>query len=178
MSTDSITATSQDTQANWTKVGNSVHLFTKNNEITDQKSQYGFIVNITSGGDVHQVWMTQTTGSLYHRGANASGWSGSWRRIIDNTELAGSKAAIGCLNTFSTDWTKIPTLNTLAHWDGAHSTSSDGATHYSSLTYCIKGAFGNIVTRTISGVNNYAVSDLYSFGATGSSILERCMRYE
>ena len=165
--TNSITTPTQDTQANWLKVGNSVHYFSKTGEITDQKSQYGFVVNITNGSsDVHQVWMTQTTGSLYHRGANNSGWSGTWRRIIDSTELVAVKNSVGCLNSFDKDWSKIPYLTTLAYWDGAHSISTDGNTHYSSLAYCNQGAFGNIVTRTVSGVNNWAVSDLYKFGKT------------
>jgi hypothetical protein len=29
--------------------------------------------------------MTQASGSLYHRGGNASGWSGSWREILDGS---------------------------------------------------------------------------------------------
>lgn len=28
--------------------------------------------------------MTQNTGNLYHRGGNASGWSGTWRTILDS----------------------------------------------------------------------------------------------
>ena len=167
--TNSITTPKQDTQANWLKVGNSVHFFDKTGEITDQKSQYGFVVNMTNGiSDVHQVWMTQTTGSLYHRGANNTGWSGTWRRIIDDADLVAIKNSTGCLNSFNTDWTMIPHLSTIAYWDGAHSTSSDGGTHYSSLAYCVKGAFGDIVTRTASGVNNYNVTDLYNFGAKAS----------
>lgn len=169
MGTDSITATSQDTQPNWLKVGNSVHYFSKANELINQPSQYGFVVNTTNGvSDLHQLWMTQPSGSLYHRGANHSGWSGSWRRIIDSTELVGSRSSVGCLNNFNTDWSKIPSLNTLAYWDGAHSTSTDGGTHYSSLAYCVKGPFGNIVTRNVAGVNKYAVSDMYDFGATST----------
>ena len=110
--------------------------------------------------------MTQTTGSLYHRGANNSGWSGTWRRIIDSAELVAIKNSVGCLNSFDKDWTKIPYLSTLAYWDGAHSISTDGKKHYSSLAYCNQGAFGNIVTRTVSGVNNWVVTDLYNFGKT------------
>ena len=151
MGTDSITTPTQDTQSNWAKVGNSVHFFTKTGEITDQKSQYGFVVNITNeASDVHQVWMTQTSGSLYHRGGNNSGWSGTWRRIIDSTELVNNKNSTGCLNTFNTDWSKIPSLNTLAYWDGAWGMNDAKTWHYSNLEYCKIGKFGSGAIRNIT----------------------------
>ena len=144
MGTNSITTTTQDTQANWAKVGNSVHFFTKNGEIIDQKSQYGFLLNITSGIDIHQVWMTQTTGNLYHRGANADGWNGSWRKIIDDANVVATKYAVGSINDFDTDWGKVASLNMLAYWNGRFNSKD------SSLSYCRLGAFGSGAIRNIT----------------------------
>ena len=56
--------------------------------MTDQPSQYGFLINIPYGpsgnyGEVQQVWASQHTRALYHRGGNASGWT-SWKQMIDS----------------------------------------------------------------------------------------------
>lgn len=48
----------------------------------------------------------------------------------------------------------IPTVNTLAYWNGRYNSSS------SNLTYCVKGAFGNAVT--------YGVDDATANGALGT----------
>lgn len=83
--TNTITSTTNDTTANWGAHGNSVHWYTATGQLTNQPSQWGYILNIGSGSEVHQMWMTQASGDMYHRGGNASGWSGSWRRILDTS---------------------------------------------------------------------------------------------
>ena len=40
------------------------------------------------GSDVHQIWCTQPSGALFHRGGNSSGWSGTWREIVDSSNYA------------------------------------------------------------------------------------------
>lgn len=83
--TDTITSTANDTTANWGNQGNSVHFYTKTGQLTNQPSQWGYILNIGKTNEVHQIWMTQASGDLYHRGGNASGWSGTWRKILDDS---------------------------------------------------------------------------------------------
>lgn len=81
----SITSTAADTTTNWGALGNTIHFYLQKNQLTDQPSNYGLLVNFNnSGSEVHQLWMTQATGSIYHRGGNGSGWQGTWRELIDS----------------------------------------------------------------------------------------------
>ena len=52
-----------------------------------------------------------------------------------------SKGALGWSSSIGTN---IPTLNTIAYWNGAYANTS------SNLAYCVKGAFGDIVTHNAS----------------------------
>lgn len=83
-----ITAKSSDTTANWGAQGPGVFWYTTSGQLTDQPSQYGFVTNITCNSgtsEVHQLWATQSSGNLAHRGGNSSGWSGTWRTILDSS---------------------------------------------------------------------------------------------
>lgn len=81
---NTINSTANDTTTKWGLYNNSIHFYSNTNRLTDQPSQYGFLHNISSGNaEVHQVWYEQASGSVYHRGGNASGWAGSWRRFLD-----------------------------------------------------------------------------------------------
>lgn len=156
MGKDSITTKTQDTVANWVKTNNSVHFFSALDELTDQPSQYGFIFNISNGSaEVHQLWMTQSSGNMAHRGGNKYGWDGTWRTILDSTnystyalpasKVVASKYSQTDLTALAgSDWSMIPTLNTLAYWNGRFNSSS------SSLAYCKLGAFGSGATKNIS----------------------------
>ena len=79
-----------DTVTTWGKQLNSVHYI--NGEsiqvITDAPSSYALIFNMTMESDIHQIWCTQPSGSLHHRGGNGNGWSGTWREIADSTNYA------------------------------------------------------------------------------------------
>lgn len=79
-----------DTVTTWGEQLNSVHFI--NNEssqiVTDNPSTWGMILNMTMGSDVHQIWCTQPTGALFHRGGNSAGWSGTWRKIVDSSNYA------------------------------------------------------------------------------------------
>ena len=99
---NTITSTSDDTVSNWGYHCNSVHWFTQNNCLIDQPNQWGFLQNYSTGGaEVHQLWFTQASGSIYHRGGNASGWSGSWREILDSSNFKNlvTPSAIGAFST-------------------------------------------------------------------------------
>ena len=80
----------RDTVTTWGEQLNSVHFI--NNEssqiVTDNPSTWGMIFNMAMGSDVHQIWCTQPTGALFHRGGNSAGWSGTWREIVDSSNYA------------------------------------------------------------------------------------------
>ena len=83
--TDTITSTANDTTAKWGAQGTSVHWYTKTGQLTDQPNQWGYLLNIGQSSEVHQLWMTQSSGDLKHRGGNSSGWSETWRTILDTS---------------------------------------------------------------------------------------------
>ena len=156
MGTNSVTAVGEDTVINWGPCRNSVHYFSKTGVLKDQPSQYGFVLNISNGErEVHQLWMTQASGNMAHRGGNAQGWSGTWRTILDSANvssyaLTSASVANGNfkrsdLTTLAgSDWKKISALSVIAYWNGRFNTSD------SSLEYCILGKFGSGAVRNIT----------------------------
>ena len=80
----------EDTTVNWGAKGPCYAWYNANgvSSVTDQPSQYGFLINIPYGpsgnyGEARQIWASQHTGGFYHRGGNASGWT-SWKQMIDS----------------------------------------------------------------------------------------------
>ena len=88
----SIIGSTDDTTANWGNEGNLATVFYNvTGKITDQPSQYGLLLNLTNGpssSEVHQIWATQSSGNLAHRGGNSSGWNGTWRTILDSSNYS------------------------------------------------------------------------------------------
>ena len=83
--TNTIKSTTDDTTANWGNKGFGLHFNSVTGQLIDQPSQWGFILNLTSGTtEVYQIWTTQASGNMAHRGGNANGWNGSWRTIYDS----------------------------------------------------------------------------------------------
>lgn len=78
-----ITSTSNDTTTNWGNKGTCVCFYSTSGCLVDQPSQYGILVSFSHGAEVHQIWMTQASGKVYHRGGNTSGWSGTWTNMVD-----------------------------------------------------------------------------------------------
>ena len=70
-----------------------------------------------------------------------------------------SAQALGWTSTIGT--TKIPTINAIAYWNGAHSGTS------SNLQYCDRGRFGTIVTKN---VGDYAAARHTHSGLVGDII--------
>ena len=91
--TNTINSTANDTTAKWGEQKNSVHWYTTANQLNGQPSQWGYLVNIGQNSEVHQIWMTQASGDLLHRGGNGSGWSGSWRTILDTSNYSNHVAS-------------------------------------------------------------------------------------
>lgn len=81
---NTITTTANDTTANWGGLGCTVHFYTTAGQLVGQPHQYGLLVNYNYGSEVHQLWMTQASGSMHHRGGNSNGWSGGWRCLVDD----------------------------------------------------------------------------------------------
>lgn len=101
---NTINSTANDTTTKWSSYNNSIHYYSNVEQLTDQPSQYGFLHNISRGeAEVHQVWYEQASGSVYHRGGNASGWAGSWRRFLDTgnyTSYVPTKTGEGASGTW------------------------------------------------------------------------------
>lgn len=79
-----------DTVTTWGEQLNSVHFINNDSTqiVTDNPSTWGMIFNMTTNSEVHQIWCTQPTGALFHRGGNSAGWSGTWREIVDSSNYA------------------------------------------------------------------------------------------
>ncbi len=77
-----------DTPLNFAQHYTSANFITAVGQVTGQPSQYGFILTVGwPGSDCHQIWMTQPSGRIYHRGGNSNGWSGSWRRMLCDDDV-------------------------------------------------------------------------------------------
>lgn len=92
---NTITSTTDDTTTNWGKHGISAHFYTATGQLIDQPAQWGYVLNIGSSSEIHQIWMTQSSGSMYHRGGNASGWAGTWREVLDSENYTKYIASSG-----------------------------------------------------------------------------------
>ncbi len=82
-----ISSNNLDTPLNFAQHGVSANFITALKQVTDQPCQYGMLLTVgSSGSDCHQIWMSQPNGSVYHRGGNSSGWSGTWYRLLSSNE--------------------------------------------------------------------------------------------
>lgn len=75
---DTITSTANDLSSNWGQYGLSYHFNTKTGQLIDQPSQWGYVLTLGTGSEVHQMYFTQPSGGVYHRGGNGDGWKNSW----------------------------------------------------------------------------------------------------
>ena len=87
--TNTISSTTNDTVANWDALGNSVHYYNTTGCLIDQPNQYGVLLNFTNNQkNIHQFWLSQPSGNVYHRGGNANGWSKTWQAFVDSNNVA------------------------------------------------------------------------------------------
>lgn len=82
-----ISAVANDTTANWANLGSGYAWYSADGLLNDQPAQYGFLLNYVNGSDVFQIWNCQNSGPVYTRSGNASGWSGSWKKLIDSSSI-------------------------------------------------------------------------------------------
>ena len=163
-----ITKVADDTVAKWGAYGpGATAFYSATGQLTDQPGQWGFIQNImtTTGAELHQIWATQASGDMYHRGGNASGWSGTWRKFLDSTNY----------NTYS------PTLT----GGGASGTWGISITgNAATATKATQDGAGNVITskyvtldtaQTISGTKTMTgslkVSGRYAGGGDDEGII-------
>ena len=149
---NTISSTANDTTANWVQQNNSVHWYSTARQITNQPSEYGFLVNLASGGDVHQIWMTQSAGNMYHRGGNGSGWNGdTWRTILDSSNFTSYS----------------PTLSgggAIGTWGISITGNANTATSASKLTTA-----RNIGKASFNGTSDIYLSDIMGRADTSST---------
>jgi hypothetical protein len=148
--TNTINSTANDTTANWGAHGHSVHWYTQSGCLNGQPSQYGYILNLGSGTEVHQLWMTQASGNLAHRGGNGSGWNGSWKTILDSSNFTSYAASanhshsnyaasshthnmISMKSSHVSDWTSSSAMNGKTYMGGWHGNLTSGTAGYISL---------------------------------------------
>ena len=163
-----ITKVADDTVAKWGAYGpGATAFYSATGQLTDQPGQWGFVQNImtTTGTELHQIWATQASGDMYHRGGNASGWSGTWRKFLDSINY----------NTYS------PTLT----GGGASGTWGISITgNAATATKATKDGAGNVITskyvtldtaQTISGTKTMTgslkVSGRYAGGGDDEGII-------
>lgn len=148
--TNTINSTANDTVSNWGAHGHSVHWYTQSGCLNEQPSQYGYILNLGSGTEVHQLWMTQASGNLAHRGGNGYGWNGSWKTILDSSNFTSYAASanhshsnyaasshthnmISMKSGHVSDWTSSSAMNGKTYMGGWHGNLTSGTAGYISL---------------------------------------------
>jgi len=99
-------------------------------------------------------------------GTGANTFTSGALLIGNGTNAVTTRAIKNMTSVGNLGWTAaatdiyIPTINTLAYWNGAYQSSNNK----SNLTYCVKGAFGNAVTY---GVKDATVNRALSDSGTG-----------
>ena len=79
-----LTGTANDTPSRWNALGTGYASYNTAGTLRDQPSRYGFVVSFARAGDVFQIWHSMPGGPAYVRSGNASGWNGTWRRVMDS----------------------------------------------------------------------------------------------
>lgn len=86
--TNPITAVSDDTAVKWVELGAGEYWFNRNSCITDQPTQYGFLMNRVTDAEVFQLWKAHPTGAFYYRTGNTTnGWTQGWIEIAQASAI-------------------------------------------------------------------------------------------
>lgn len=187
---DTISSAANDTTANWGKKNISFHFYSKTGQLIDQPFQYGYLFNVGSESEVHQLWMEQPNGSIFHRGGNASGWSGTWQKLLDSsnyTSYTVTKSGSGASGTWGINVsgssasctgnaataTKLQTARTITlagsvtgsgTFDGSGNLSITTSTNHSHSQYL------PLAGGTMTGTINFTTNELACrFGGSTSS---------
>lgn len=90
LGTNPITSTTNDTTANWASIGSGYAWYNTANQLTNQPSQWGFVISYSQSTDIFQIWNTQAGGPTYFRSGNGAGWNGGWRKNYDTSTITAS----------------------------------------------------------------------------------------
>lgn len=100
-----------DTVGAWTSLGSGYAWYSVAGQLSGQPSQYGFLVSYVRGGDVWQLWHPQSSGDLYVRSGNGSGWAHGWRKSALEAYPVGavylSFSATSPASLFGGTWVQI-----------------------------------------------------------------------
>lgn len=156
------------------------------NGLTLSNSDYGPLSIIRTGHAYYAGIKFYNNGSTYLGSFGINTVNGRFFRfnideatgyeIIDRS-IVRNNTTVGTLGwtSVSAD-TVIPTVNTIAYWNGAHSGTS------SNLAYCKQGAFGTIVTKNtgdyLSSSTKYAGSSSVGGAANSSNVLNSNTRMD
>ena len=185
-----ITSTANDTTANWAKHGNSIHWYSTGGCLIDQPYQYGILLNNVCGSDVRQIFFAQPGGNMYHRGGNDSGWSGSWKALLDSSNLTlwaaakshthtpGDISGVLPISAGGTGYGSISSSSTITDYMSLNTTNTSAITGkvvrwgpvlQFDITFTLKNslAAGNITNATL-GTFKSAYRPKISFGCCSS----------
>jgi len=92
-----ISATADDTVANWKAKGSGFASFNAEGCLNGQPAKYGMMIQYVVNADVIQLWMTTVNGPLYYRNGNANGWwadssgakNSEWKNLSDADTVDG-----------------------------------------------------------------------------------------
>lgn len=111
--TNPITSNLEDTNSYWGDLGGlSVSYFNSPNQLNEQPSQVGALINCSYQTDTnlsYQLWGAED-GQLYHRNSTETGWHSSWVQVLDESNFSSviSLASLGGVS-----YTTITDLNEL-----------------------------------------------------------------
>ena len=157
-SENTVVAVADDTTAKWGAESISTHWYSQPDCLNDQPNAWGFLHNFGYGTEVHQIWMTQPAGSMYHRGGNATGgWNNNtWKELLDSSNY--SNYALPTSGGQMTGPIKFT----------ADASSTDVTTP-TQLAYGMLGAYGPLKVLANTDQNNHA-DDEYVHIAAGCGL--------
>ena len=146
--------TSNDTRAWWVSKGTCYAYFSATNQVNGQPNQYGFLISIVNGYEVHQEWWSQPNGAHYYRGGNGNtsampGWTANVTGVKGNAESSYrtgnvnlTPANVGAsISLASTDTTAALLYNKL----------KDLETNYPASIRVVNGPMQSLTGKSISG---------------------------
>ena len=99
------------TNAALNALGVFMNFFYQKDKIANQPTQYGQLLNLPAdkGNESAQLWIEQPTGSMFHRGGNASiAINGApFKRFLDTDDLSAAGVVAGDVSNANAWWVKL-----------------------------------------------------------------------
>lgn len=88
LGTNPIDTSTNDTTTKWSELGSGYAYFNASNKLINQPAQYGTLVSFVNGNFIFQIFsVNSTTGHIYIRYGNSSGWRYNWKKITSNDDF-------------------------------------------------------------------------------------------